>query len=209
MSDRLTVLAHELRSPVAALAAIAAAFRDADEAGRRRLLELTWAACGNIERLLGDVSPVSLRVERLDASTLVRDAVDSAVLSGAHVHAEVEPGLLVDADPQRLRQALDNLIGNARGHSPAGVDIVVSARAADGRILLTVSDGGEGLHPTDQARIFEAGVRLTDARPGSGLGLAIVRAVAEAHGGTIEVESAPGQGAAFTLALPQASSAPA
>jgi two-component system OmpR family sensor kinase len=52
-------------------------------------------------------------------------------------------------------------------------------------------------------------VRLTDARPGSGLGLAIVRAVAEAHGGTIEVDSAPGQGAAFTLALPQASSAPA
>ena len=120
MSDRLNVLSHELRSPVAALAAIAAAFHDADEAGRRRMLELASAACANIERLLRDASPVSLRIERLDAAALVRDAADSAVLSGAHVLVKVEPGLLVDADPQRLRQALDNLIGNAGGHSPAG-----------------------------------------------------------------------------------------
>jgi signal transduction histidine kinase len=209
VSDRLSMLAHELRSPVAALAAIAAAYDGADEAGRRRLLELASAASGNIERLLGDASPVSLRIERVDVAALVRDAVDSAVLSGARVHLTAEPRLFVDADPQRLRQALDNLIGNARGHSPAGAPVVVSARAGAGGILVTVSDSGEGIDPADQARIFVAGVRLTDARPGSGLGLAIVQAVAEAHGGTVEVDSAPGQGAAFTLALPQASSAPA
>jgi two-component system, OmpR family, sensor histidine kinase BaeS len=209
MSDRLSVLAHELRSPVAALTAIAAAFHDADAAGRRRLLELAAAASGNIERLLGDASPVSLRIERLDASGLVRDASDSAALSGARVKLTVEPGLFVDADPQRLRQALDNLIGNARGHSPPGGAVVVTASADGGRILITVSDSGEGIDPIDQGRIFAPGVRLTDARPGSGLGLAIVRAVAEAHGGTVEVESAPGHGASFTLSLPQASFAPA
>ena len=209
MSDRLTVLAHELRSPVAALTAIAAAFPSADVTGRLRMLELASAACGNIQRLLRDASPVSLMIERLDVSTLIRDAADSAVLSGANVHMKVAPGLVVDGDPQRLRQALDNLIGNARGHSPENARIVVSGRADGERVLLTVEDSGDGIDPADQTRMFEAGVRLTDARPGSGLGLAIVRAVAEAHGGTVEVDSAPGQGAAFTLVLPRASSEPA
>ena len=131
--------------------------------------------------------------------------------SRAHTSSlKVEPGLLVDADPQRLRQALDNLIGNAGGHSPAGGQIDVSGRVEGERVLLTVSDSGPGIDPVDHAPIFEAGVRLTDARPGSGLrASAIVQAVAEAHGGTVEVDSAPGQGAAFTLALPRASSEPA
>ena len=209
MSDRLTVLAHELRSPVAALTAIAAAFPGADEARRLRMLELASAAYGNIQRLLRDASPVSLRIERLDASALIRDAADLAMLSGANVHMKVAPGLVVDADPQRLRQALDNLIGNARGHSPEGARIVVSGRVDGECVRLTVEDSGDGIDPVDQARMFEAGVRLTDARPGSGLGLAIVRAVAEAHGGTVEVDSAPGQGATFTLVLPRASSEPA
>jgi signal transduction histidine kinase len=202
MSDRLNVLSHELRSPVAALAAIAAAFHDADEAGRRRMLELASAACANIERLLRDASPVSLRIERLDAAALVRDAADSAVLSGAHVLVKVEPGLLVDADPQRLRQALDNLIGNAGGHSPAGGQIDVSGRVEGERVLLTVSDSGPGIDPVDHARIFEAGVRLTDARPGSGLGLAIVDRIARLHAGTFELLPRDGGGTIARVAIP-------
>ena len=209
MNDRLSVLAHELRSPVAALQAIAAAFPGADDGTRRRLFELASAACRNIERLLAETSSVSVRLERLDAFALARDAADAAALSGARVRMEGDPGLFVDADPERLRQALDNLIGNALGHSPAGADVVVSGRRDTGRVLLTVRDSGEGIAPADQARIFESGVRLTAARPGSGLGLAIVRTVADAHGGTVELSSTPGQGAAFTLVLPLAASAPA
>jgi signal transduction histidine kinase len=207
--DRFVILAHELRSPVAALAGIAAGFASADEGRRQRLLELAAAACDNIERLLTDAPVTSLRIQRLDASVIVREAADSAALSGTPVRTETEPNLLVDADPQRLRQALDNLIGNAHGHAPVGADVVVSAHAEGGQVLLTVSDTGEGIDLADQARIFDAGVRLTAERPGSGLGLAVVRAVAEAHGGTVEVESAPGQGAAFTLVLPRVFSAPA
>jgi signal transduction histidine kinase len=176
MSDRLNVLSHELRSPVAALAAIAAAFHDADEAGRRRMLELASAACANIERLLRDASPVSLRIERLDAAALVRDAADSAVLSGAHVRVKVEPGLLVDADPQRLRQALDNLLTNAQTYA-GGAGVRVSVTWRGDTVTITVADHGPGIPDTERDRIFEPGVRLDTPTPGSGLGLAVTRAL--------------------------------
>jgi len=202
-ADRLAVLSHELRSSVAALVAIAEVYAESDPTRRLRLLELARAACQNIELLVSDATVASVRLERLDAGLIVRDAAEAAAVGGLPVRAIVEDELLfVDADPLRLRQALDNLIGNALGHSPAGAEVVVRARAGDGRVLLSVADRGEGLPEGGLARVFEPGVRLTGDRPGSGLGLAIVRAIAEAHGGSIAVQSAPGQGATFTLALP-------
>ncbi len=73
--------------------------------------------------------------------------------------------------------------------------------------MIAVTDEGEGIASDDVARVFEPGVRLTAARPGSGLGLAVVRTIAHAHGGEVEVESSPGQGATFRLVLPGASAA--
>lgn len=202
-AERLAVLAHELRSPVAALIAIAEAFPGGDAAQRQRLLELAQAASANVERLVLDASLTSVRLRPLDPGGVARDAADAAALGGAPVRASVAAGLpLVEGDPERLRQALDNLIGNAVGHSPAGTEVLVSVRAEAGRVLIAVVDRGEGIPKDGLARVFEPGVRLTDARPGSGLGLAIVRAIAVAHGGTVEVASAPGQGATFTLVLP-------
>lgn len=202
-ADRLTVLAHELRSPVAALAAIAEAFPGSDAAQRQRLLELARAASRNVQRLVLDASVASVRLRPLDPGGVARDAAEAAALAGAPVRADVAAGLpFVNGDPERLRQALDNLIGNAVGHSPAGAEILVTARAEAGRVLLAVADRGEGIPEDGLARVFEPGVRLTGERPGSGLGLAIVRAIAVAHGGAVEVESAPGQGATFTLVLP-------
>lgn len=202
-ADRLAVLAHELRSPVAALAAIAVAFRHSDPAQQRRLLELARAASRNVELLVLDASVASVRPRPLDPGGIVRDAAEAAALGGAPVRADVAVGLpLVDGDPERLRQALDNLVGNAVAHSPEGAEVVVTARAEPGRVLLAVTDRGEGIPPEGLARVFEPGVRLTSERPGSGLGLAIVRAIAVAHGGSVEVASAPGQGTTFTLVLP-------
>lgn len=202
-ADRLAVLAHELRSPVAALSAIAEAYPAGDAAQRLRLLELANAACRNVHRLVLDASLASVRLRPLDAGAIARDAADAAALGGATVRAVVAEGLpLVDGDPERLRQALDNLIGNALGHSPAGAEVVVTARADSGRVALAVSDRGDGIPADALGRVFEEGVRLTAERPGSGLGLAIVQAIAIAHGGSVEVESAPGQGATFTLLLP-------
>jgi len=111
------------------------------------------------------------------------------------------PMLQLDVDPQRLRQALDNLIGNAIAVSAPGAAVVVRLTAGEGAVRISVVDTGPGIPAEDLARIFEPGVRLDPGRPGSGLGLAIARAIAEAHGGTLTVESALGAGATFTLTL--------
>jgi signal transduction histidine kinase len=200
----LDVLAHELRSPVAALAAIAEAFPEADEPTRRRLVELAETAGASLERLLADITAATLRFERVDVGRLVRDVVETASLRGSRVAAEADAGLVVVADPDRLRQALDNLIGNAVGHSRAGETVSVTARRAHDLVEIAVADQGDGIDAADIERIFEPGVRLTDARPGSGLGLAVVREVAVEHGGEIEAESKPGQGTTFRLVLPAA-----
>jgi two-component system sensor histidine kinase BaeS len=106
------------------------------------------------------------------------------------------------ADPLRVRQALDNLVSNALLHGSREHDVVVSVRSQGTHVLLAVADAGEGIAPEDQSRIFETGVRLDGGKAGAGLGLAITRAIAEAHGGTLTVESAPGRGSTFTIALP-------
>ena len=206
-SDRFAVLVHEVRSPVAALVAIADAYPAADKARRRRLAQLARAAVASIERLLADAMAESLLLDRVDAGALARDAAETAALGGSLVVAETEDGLVVDADRDRLRQALDNLIGNAIGHSPAGGTVTVTVRREGDSIVIAVADEGDGIPAGDLDRVFEPGVRLTDARPGSGLGLAVVRAVAREHGGEVEVESSPGQGATFRLVLPGASGA--
>jgi signal transduction histidine kinase len=101
-----------------------------------------------------------------------------------------------------LRQALDNLISNAATH--AGGEIIVRAAAGRDEVVLSVSDTGSGIPPEEQERVFEAGVRLDPARPGSGLGLSVVRAIADAHGAVLSLESGPGRGSTFSLAFPVA-----
>jgi signal transduction histidine kinase len=202
--DRLAILVHEVRSSVAALVAIADAYADEslERTHRHSLVELALAACRGIERVVGDAAVSSIRPEDVDLGRIVRGAVAAAALGGANIRASVVEGTTrVQADPVRLRQALDNLVSNALAHSPPGEEVLVAVEPGDGVVRISVSDSGRGIPPGDHARIFEAGVRLADDRAGSGLGLALARAIAEAHGGTLTVESAPGLGATFTLAL--------
>jgi two-component system sensor histidine kinase BaeS len=204
--DRLGILVHEVRSPVAALRAIAEAARleDFEPSAVRNVVALAVAACRGIERIVTDVAVASVRIEVVDAASLVQDAVAAASLTGVRVRADVRSGFTsVAADPLRLRQALDNLISNALVHGSPEGEVVVSAAIAGTHVLLAVADTGEGIPPDEQTRIFEAGVRLDRETPGTGLGLAITRAIAEAHGGTLTVESAPGRGSIFTIALPR------
>lgn len=202
--DRLAILVHEVRSSVAALSAIAETYpqvRD-DPAASRPLVELTLAASRSIERLVRDAAVASVRLEEVDVGRLAEEAVAAAVVAGGNVRAEIARGLpLIQADPLRLRQALDNLVANALLHSGSTDEVVVRARNADGSVLISVVDTGVGVHPAEQERIFEKGVRLDEARPGSGIGLALARAIAEAHGGTLSVDSVPGQGATFNLSV--------
>jgi signal transduction histidine kinase len=203
--ERLAVLVHEVRSPVAALSAIAEAVAEADfdAVARAELVGLVLAACRGIERIVADVAVVSIRLEEVDLRELVADSVAAARLRGAPVHASVADDLpLLEADPARLHQALDNLIANAVTHG-APSDVVVVGSATDNAVLISVSDRGAGIPLEDQARIFEAGVRLGSGASGMGLGLALTRAIVEGHGGTLAVASAPGQGATFTIELPR------
>jgi signal transduction histidine kinase len=113
------------------------------------------------------------------------------------------------ADPGRLRQVLRNLLANAIAHTPRDGQIVVAARQEGGQVAVQVRDTGEGIAPEHLAFVFERFYRAdpsrTRATGGAGLGLAIVKQFVEAHGGTVSVESTPGQGATFTFTLPATS----
>lgn len=205
--ERLSLLVHEVRSPVAALAAIALALTDdgLGEPAARDLLVLAIAACRGIERIVGDAAIGRLRLEDVDLTRVAREATGAAALGGARVRLVVAAdSTVVRGDPVRLRQVLDNLVGNAIAHSPPEADVAVGVSRMGDSVAVAVFDRGVGIPRDEQARIFEPGVRLGADGEGLGLGLSVAQAIAEAHGGTIGVESAPGRGATFTLTIPLA-----
>ncbi len=206
VEEGLAVIVHELRSPVAALSAIAEASADPglDGDSRHELERLAVAACRGIERIVVGATLAPVRFERLDVGEVVRQAAATAALSGARVEHKIADDLpFIEGDALRLRQALDNLVSNALTHADSDGTVVVSANSNRTAVLLSVTDVGVGIPLAEQDRIFEQGVRLNEATTGSGLGLAIARAIVEAHGGTLTVTSVPGEGATFTIAIPR------
>src|SRR5204863_2307171 len=135
--------------------------------------------------------------EAVASASLGQDAVE--------IVARIPRALpIVRGDGSRLRQVLANLLDNAVKYSPEGELVEVRATAVNGRVVVDVTDRGSGIAPADQRLVFEKFGRVsgTSAKPGTGLGLYIARAIAEAHGGQLELTSAPGLGATFTLTLP-------
>jgi signal transduction histidine kinase len=203
-AERLAVLVHEVRSPVAALSAIAETFSEGelDREGRLELVRLSLSACRGVERIVTDLAVASIHTEQVDLGAVVLQAVSAARLRGALVEADLAPDLpSIEGDPYRLRQVLDNLISNAVRHGSPSEVVRVRAQV-DGLLRLSVSDSGDGIPPEHQERIFDVGVRLDTSSPGRGLGLALSRAIAEGHGGSLTVSSVPGEGTTFTLTLP-------
>jgi signal transduction histidine kinase len=181
-----------------------------DDAMRGEFVRLAVAACRGIERILLDVAVASVRLASMDVRPLVRDAVAAFAVRGASVVAQVaEVPLVVDGDHVRLRQVVDNLVANALAHGGGAEAVSVHATRSAEVVAIAVSDTGPGIPSGELAHIFEIGVRLHDGTPGAGLGLPLARAIVDAHGGSLEVDSRLGAGTTFTIVLPLRASQPA
>jgi signal transduction histidine kinase/ActR/RegA family two-component response regulator len=216
----LAMLGHELRNPLAPIVTSLELMGLRGGTAYARERAVIERQVRHMARLVDDLLDVArvtrgrfeLRREPVELSALVADAVETAspLLEerGHSLTLSVPPsGLVLDGDPQRLRQAVANLLTNAAKYTPRSGRIEVSAERAGDRVRLRVRDDGQGIEASLLPRIFDAFVQgeraLDRSEGGLGLGLAIVRAIAEAHGGSALAESdGPGTGSTFTLELP-------
>jgi two-component system, OmpR family, sensor kinase len=212
---------HELRTPLTSVRGLAEyGLQQGDAASREELLRLMALIAREADRmgvLVADLlllarfdagRPLDLRP--VDLASLAAEGVTRAriVDPGRPITLEAAAPVIVDADDERLRQVIDNLIGNALEHTPPGSPVTVTVTGAPGRGQLTVADQGPGMTAEQASRVFERFYRTDGARTrgrgGAGLGLAIAASLAAAHGGEITVDTAPGRGAAFHVRLPLA-----
>jgi two-component system OmpR family sensor kinase len=208
---------HELRTPVAAIRGYSELFRSGGVPDG----EPTRAAMGRIESesvRMGTLIDDLLLLTRLDREPEIeRKPVDVAALVDEAVAAyavirpdrpiqvRTEPAI-VSGDGVRLRQVIDNLVGNALVHTSGSVPVRVAVERVDDRVRLIVSDDGPGIPLDQRAAVFERFTRLDASRTrstgGSGLGLSIVAAVVKAHGGTVQLAESEAGGAEFVVELP-------
>jgi signal transduction histidine kinase len=218
-ADFVSLVSHELRSPMAAVIGAARTlqerWRTLAPGQREAFLALIADETNRLAALIGDVLDTS-RIEAgtfsysftdVDLGRVVQDAVATASIGQDEVRvlADVQELPPIRGDRERLRQVLTNLIDNAVKYSPVGAEIAVSATRENGAVRIAVSDQGPGIPHEQQRLIFEKFGRVESpggSKPGTGLGLFIARSIAEAHGGTLEVRSRPDAGATFTLTLP-------
>ena len=202
---------HELRTPITIIRGHLDVMGD-DPRDRRETLELVSDELDRMGRLVNDLlllakatRPDFLQPETIDLDDLTRElfAKASALAPRDWRLAAVGSGRIV-ADRQRLTQAVMNLSQNAVAHTNTGEAVELGSELANGRVRLWVKDTGPGVPEHEQSRIFERLVRLgtSSASEGSGLGLAITRAVAQAHGGRVDLVSREGDGARFTIIIP-------
>ncbi len=220
-ADFVSLVSHELRSPMAAVIGAARTLQERwrvlapDQ--REAFLALIADETNRLADLIGDVlntsqieaGTFSYSFSDVDLGRLVEDAVAMAAIGQDEVRvtASVSPSLpAIRGDRERLRQVLANLIENAIKYSVSGDEVDVRAQPVDGTVRISVADHGPGIPHDQQRLIFEKFGRADipgGSKPGTGLGLFIARSIAEAHGGTIDVRSSPDAGSTFTLTLPE------
>jgi PAS domain S-box-containing protein len=220
----LALLSHELRTPMTAMLGWAFLLRKGDMTGTEfqgalDAIERNMKAQAQIIEDLLDVSRIvtgKVRIETrpIEAASILQAAVDVVrpAAQARRVGMSIElrdPAAVVLGDPERLQQAIWNLVLNAVKFSNDGGSVRIGLGVENGRVSISVEDDGVGLHPDYLPHVFDpfsqAEASLTREHGGLGLGLAIVRHIIDLHGGTIRAESeGPGKGSRFTVVLPAA-----
>lgn len=211
------IASHDLKEPLRTVSSsmelLAMDYGDHLPAEAQELVEQGVTGARRMEQLINDLLAYSRVGTRgkdfrpVASDEAVEWALENLGAAVAESQAEVSVGdlPLIEADPSQLTQLFQNLISNAikfRGDEPLRIE--VNASRQDGMWVFSVRDNGIGLEPRHAARIFEIFRRLhrADQYPGTGVGLAICKKIVERHGGTIWVESEPGNGAAFLFTIP-------
>ncbi len=222
--DLIAWVGHDLRTPLASTRVIVEALADGvveDPETAQRYLRTAQRDIQSLTLLIDDLFDLAqmdaggLKLERRPTSIaeLAADAVDSftalAWQRDVTVDASAEPGVAASqVDARQISRVLANLVDNALRHTPPGGAVSVRVQPAAGGVQVHVADTGAGIAAEDLPHVFERFYRGEKSRSratgGSGLGLAIARAIIEAHGGRIWVESQPGHGARFVFTLPLA-----
>jgi signal transduction histidine kinase len=220
-NEVLAVVSHDLRNPLNIISVGASLLDGGQHSERERseILRIIKNASDRMERLLADL----LAVARLDCGQTLPvspapmdlrsllEEVHSAFAcpargNGRQLECRMPETLpSVHADRDRIHQVLSNLVGNALKFTPPGGTVTIEAGAVPGEVRCSVRDTGPGLTEEEMDRIFDPFWQAEKtARLGFGLGLKIAKCIVEAHGGSLSVESAPGEGSTFSFTLPMA-----
>jgi signal transduction histidine kinase len=222
----LANVSHELRTPLTSIRSFSElllAYEDDPEV-QKEFLRIISTESERLTRLVNDVLDISRieaghmdwKMDTIDVSELLSDLgrtfAPLITLADLSFDIQIDQDVTrVYGDRDRLHQVIANLLNNAMKFTHGGGTIVLRGQRFDEEIRISVTDTGIGVAPTDQQRIFEkfqqVGDTLTDKPRGTGLGLAICRDIVEHHQGRMWVDSTPGRGSTFTVALPPEDSA--
>ena len=219
--DFMELMAHEIRNPLAAIIGYTQLMQRRGAYDEQALSTIV-AQAGQLNRLVGDLldstrleaGRLRLRPERMDLAELARAATEQAQLTSPRHDIRLKvPGEPLEGwwDRGRLVQMMANLLGNAIKYAPDGGEVLVVVEDLGAVARVSVEDHGSGIAPADLSRIFDPFYRVpatADRVTGQGIGLHVTRALVEAHGGQLTVESLLGRGSVFSFTLARHRSRP-
>jgi PAS domain S-box-containing protein len=215
-NDLIAMMAHDFKGPLTTIVGFADVLADDErfDTDSRLYLGMISSSAMRLAALATDTLALSrleqnelaLTLDRVDLAALVRDVVRVFSVTRSIDLRVAGDELAVDGDASRLRQVVENLIGNAIKYSPGGEPVEVALRARAGAVEMAVRDRGIGIPEAERSKLFGRFARASNARAlgigGTGFGLYLSKSIVDLHGGTIEADSVEGQGSTFRVTVP-------